>query len=138
MADKMREGKQIQASCIVAPPLGRENNLLTFTDALVINSSRFAEQRQRLPITKFVKFYNSLHLRNLYAEGRDLKKPHPPRYVIVSRKDFYTKGFGASDKNYQKLRSTLDQFAVAAPNHGIAGRLDEMYKMLLDKLQLKY
>ena len=137
MADKMAKQKHIHASCIISPPLGKENNLLTFTDALVVNNSRFAEQNKCPAITKFIKFYTSLSFRNKYAEGQDLKEPHPPRYVIVSRKDFYTSthGFGAKNKKYQELHEALTN-AVACPNHGIVGRHKEMYEMLVDKLHL--
>ena len=135
MADKMAKEKHIHASCIISPPLGEENNLLTFTDALVVNNSRFAEQKKCPAITKFIKFYTSLTFRNKYAEGQDLKKPHPPRYVIISRKDFYTQGFGAENKKYRELHEAL-RFAVACPNHGIVGRHKEMYEMLVDKLHL--
>ena len=84
MVDKMVKKKHIHASCIISPPLGAENNLLTFTDALVVNNSRFAEQRKHPVITKFIKFYTSLSFRNKYAEGQDLKEPHPPRYMSLS------------------------------------------------------
>ena len=53
---------------------------------------------------------------NQYAEGKDLKEHHPPRYVLISRKKFYTTGFGADENNYKILRKAMD-YAVAAPNH---------------------
>lgn len=134
MADKMCSKKHIHASCIIAPPLGAENNLLTFTDAIIVNKHHFSDKRAEA-IVKFMKFYTSLSFRNKYAEGIDLKRPHPPRYVIISRKDFYTHGFGANNKNYLKLRAALD-FSVAAPNHGLAARHEKMNDMLVKKLHL--
>ena len=134
-ADKLAKKKHIHASCIISPPLGAENNLLTFTDALVVNKSHFAEQKKRQAIDMFIKFYTSLTFRNKYAEGQDLKEPHPPRYVLVSRKDFYTEGLGARNKKYRELYKALS-FATACPNHGIVDQHKELYKLLVDKLDL--
>ena len=64
-----------------------------------------------------------------------MKEPHPPRYVLIARKDFYTEGFGAANNNYQKLRAAID-YSMAAPNHGLAGRVKEMNEVLVDKLEL--
>lgn len=135
MSDKMNQEKHIHASCIIAPPLGAENNLLTFTDACIVNKGQFADARKASAIVKFLKFYTSLSFRNKYGEGHDLKKPHPPRYVLIARKDFYTDGFGATDKNYQKLREVF-RYSVAAPNHGLAGKHEEMNEVLVEKLHL--
>ena len=136
MANKLCKKEYIHASCIVAPPLGRHNYLLTFTDALIVNNSRFAEKKKHPAIAKFIEFYASLRFRNKYAEGKDLKDPHPPRYVLIPRKDFYTKGFGATNKHYEQLEKILANLAVAAPNHGIAGRHEEMNEMLVKMLHL--
>lgn len=135
MADKMCEKKHVHASCIIAPPLGKDNYLLTFTDAIIVNKSHFSDKKREEAIVKFMKFYTGLSFRNKYAKGVDLKEPHPPRYVIISRKDFYTEGFGKDNKNYQKLRAALD-FSIAAPNHGLAARHEKMNAMLVDKLHL--
>ncbi len=137
MASKMTQKKHIHASCIIAPPLGKSNFLLTFTDALIVNNSRFGEKKKSLAISKFIKYYSSLSFRNKYAEGQDLKEPHPPRYVLIPRKDFYSKGgFGYTNKHYMQLQKILAELAVAAPNHGIAGRHEKMNEMLVDKLHL--
>ena len=135
MSDKMCLNKAIHACCIIAPPLGAENNLLTFTDALIVNKSHYSDIKKADAVNKFIEFYTSLRFRNQYAEGKDLKEPHPPRYVIISRKDFYTTGFGGREKNYQMLRQAMD-YAVAAPNHGLAGKKDEMNRILIEKLGL--
>ena len=133
MADKMREGKKIHASCIMAPPLGADDNLLTYTDAIVFNKESFSDGKRAEAITKFMKFYTSLSFRNKFAAGTDLKEPHPPRYVMISRKDFYTEGFGASDKNYKNLHPTLLS-SVAVPNHGFYAKVPEMNRVLEEKL----
>ena len=54
---------------------------------------------------------------------------------MIARKDFYTDGFGATQRNYQKLRDAMD-YSVAAPNHGLAGRHEEMNRILGEKLGL--
>ena len=129
MADKMSKGKKIHASCIMAPP---GDNLLTFTDAIVFNKKCFSDGKQEA-IIKFMKFYTSLSFRNKFAAGADLKEPHPPRYVMISRKDFYTEGFGASDENYKELHPKLLS-SVAAPNHGLCKKIPEMNRELEEKL----
>ena len=128
MADKMNKGKKIHASCIMVPPLGANANLLMYTDAIVINKKSFSGKRKKA-IIKFMKFYTSLSFRNKFAAGADLREPHPPRYVMISRKDFYTEGFGASDKNYKNLHPKL-QSSVAAPNHGFRDLEEKLAKHL--------
>ena len=104
------------------------NNLLTFTDALIVNKSHYSDINKAYAIDKFIEFYKSLRFRNQYAEGKNLKEPNPPHYVLISRKDFYTTGFGADEKNYQMLRQAMD-YAVAAPNHGLADKHNKMNRM---------
>ena len=81
-----------------------------------------------------MKFYTSLSFRNKFAAGADLKEPHlPARYVMISRKDFYTEGFGASDKNYKNLHPTLLS-SVAVPNNGFYAKVPVMNRVLEEKL----
>lgn len=60
----------------------------------------------------------------------------PPKrlYVLPSRKDFYTDGFGAEDRYYIKLHKALVDHAVAAPNYGIIGKKNKMNATLEEKL----
>ena len=60
-----------------------------------------------------------MKFRNQYAEDKDWKEPHPPCYVHISRKDFYTTEFEADEKNYQILWQAMD-YAVADPTHGLS------------------
>ena len=136
MSDKMCKKRNIHATCIISPPLGAENNLLTFTNALIVSKSSYSsDDRRAEAIDRFIQFYTSLSFRNKYAAGADLKDPHPPRYLIVARKDFYTDGFGAQQKNYQKLYEAM-YHSVAAPNYGLASRHEEMNRVLGEKLGL--
>ena len=135
MSDKTCLSKKIHACCIIAPPFGAENNLLTFTDALIVNKSHYSDVNKADAIDKFIEFYTSLRFRNQYAEGKDLKEPHPPRYVLISRKDFYTTGFGAHEKNYQMLQQAMDN-TVAGPNHGLFWKKEEIEHILVEKLGL--
>ena len=69
---------------------------------------------------------------NQYAKGKDLKEPHPPCYVLISRKDLYTTGFEQMEiitKYYDRLWI----IAVAAPNYGIH---EKMNHILIEKLSL--
>ena len=49
------------------------------------------------------------------AFGEDLPEPHPPRYLLQARKDFYLSPQVTSNPIYSQLTETL-QYAVAAPN----------------------
>ena len=129
MLEKMCLSKNVHACCIIAPPLGVENNLLTFTDGLIVNKSHYSDVHKADTIDKFIEFYTSLRFQNQYAEGKDLKEHHLPQYLLFSRKDFYTKGFGAHEKNYQMLQQAMNN-TIGVPNHGLALKKDEMIRML--------
>ena len=60
MSDKVCFNKKIHAFCIISPPLGTENNLLTFTDALIVNKSHYSDVNKADAIDKFIEFYTSL------------------------------------------------------------------------------
>ena len=101
---------------IVSPPLDDSNKLLTYTDALVVNKSKFADQERAALIIKFVKFYTSLAFRTSFAFGRDLPSSVVyPRYVLPARKDFYTETAALHDKYYQQFRDALHH-SIPAPN----------------------
>ena len=100
---------------IVFLPVDDSNKLLTYTDALVVNKSKFADQDRAAVITKFVEFYASLEFRTSFAFGRDLPSSVVyPRYVLPARKDFYTKT-AVQDNYYQQFYHAL-QHSVPAPN----------------------
>ena len=42
---------------IIAPLLGAENNLLTFTDPLIVNKSHYSDVNNADTIDKFIVFY---------------------------------------------------------------------------------
>ena len=135
MLEKMCLSKNIHACCIITPTLGIENNLLTFTDDLIVKKNHYSDVNKADAIDKFIEFYTSLKFQNQYAEGKDLKEHHPPRYLLFSRKDFYTKGFGAHEKNYQMLQQAMNN-TIGVPNHGLALKKDEMIRILVEKLSL--
>lgn len=104
---------------IVSPPLGESNNLLTYTDAVVVNKSKFADPQRAERITKFVEFYTSLAFRTSLAFGRDLPPSVLyPRYVLPARKDFFTHTGAASDDYYKQYHDALHH-STPAPNHDI-------------------
>ena len=102
---------------IVSPPLDKSNFLLTYTDAVVVNKSTFADTKRAELIIKFVKFYTSLKFREIFAFGRDLPAS-VTRYVLPARNDFFTETKAADDKYYKMFRDALTH-SVAAPNHGV-------------------
>ena len=115
---------------IVSPPLDDSNKLLTYTDAVVVNKSKFADQGRATLITKFVEFYTSLAFRTRFAFGKDLPSSvFYPRYVLPARKNFYTERDAMQDRYYQQFHDAL-QHSVPAPNHDIYSKRKALQKQL--------
>ena len=116
---------------IVSPPLDQANYLLTYTDAVVVNRSRYDISPKRAKaIQDFVVFYTGLKLRTQYALGEDLPEGLPKegtrlRYVLPARKDFYSQEVVTNDPYYPMFHRALEQ-SVAAPNHGFHGQKDRL------------
>ena len=102
-----------QAYAAISGPLGIQNNLLQFTDALVINKARWmaADKEKQNAINSFVKYFLSNSLRHDIAMGRDL---HPPqvRYLLQATETFYR---NTDDVIYNDIFWSLER-AVAAPS----------------------
>lgn len=76
---------------IISPPF-QSNNLLTYTDAAVVNKYKFADPKRAADVIKFVEFYTSLPFRTSFAFGQDLPPSVLyPRYVLPARNDFSPK-----------------------------------------------
>ena len=122
---------------IISPPLDESNNLLTYTDAAVVNKFKFADPQRAALITRFVEFYTSLPIRTKLAFGRDL----PPsvlyrRYVLPARTAFFTETAAAEDEYYQQFHADL-QHSTPAPNHGIYGKRKALQAKLQEALGIK-
>ena len=119
---------------ITAPPLGPGNNFLMYTDALVINKAlQTATTLQDINV--FMNFYSRLDTRLSIAFGNDLPNPHPPRYLMQARMDFYTSPQITNNFIYSKLYATL-QYAVAAPNHNLYNNRHEMAQRITQALNI--
>ena len=112
---------------VVSPPLDQANYLLTYTDAVVVNKSKYDTSPTRAKVIQdFVVFYTGLKLRTKYAFGEDLpevidglpKEDTRPRYVITARNDFYSQEVVTNDPLYMMLHHAL-QRSSPAPNHGL-------------------
>lgn len=125
----------IDVYSIIAPPLGPENNFIMFTDALVINKALLTNASTTIlqDINTFMNFYSRLTTRLSIAFGSDLPEPHPPRYLMQARADFYTTQQVKDDEIYSQLTTTL-QYAVAAPNNEFWDKQDEMNKQIKQAL----
>lgn len=132
------EAKNFRVTSVSSPPQGPNNHLLAYTDAAVVNKTSYESEVKKDAIEKFITFYTSLEFRNHLTMGKYLPASNPPKrlYVLPSRMDFYTSGYGADDAYYQKLFSALDH-AVAAPNHGLVGVKNTMNAALEQKLGYK-
>ena len=129
-----QEKKQKHALNIVSPALDRSNFLLTYTDAVVVNKSKFADPQRAEVIAKFVEFYTSLDFRKRFAFGQDLPESvFRPRYVLPARKAFFTEKTVAEDKYYKWFHTAL-QHSVAAPNHDIYQKREYLSQQLLKVL----
>ena len=121
----------------VAPPLGRplRNNFLMYTDALVINKALLNDETKS-DIDTFIQFYSDLSTRLHIAFGDDLPYPHPPRYLMQAREDFYAESRVEEDQIYMSLQHML-KHAVAAPNAKLYGRKDKMKVDIMNALDNK-
>jgi thiamine pyridinylase len=104
---------------IASPPLDHSNNLLTYTDAVVVNKAKYADHRKTELINYFLDFYTSLEFRFSYAFGGDLDQPVCPRYVLPARRDFFTVDKVTKDEYYMQFHKALQCHSVSAPNNGI-------------------
>ena len=121
---------------IISTPLDAHNYLITYTDALVVNS--FSDPKRAGAVAKFIEFYTSLDFRTAYAFGRDLPTSvHYPRYVLPARRDFFTSTFAANDDYYKLFFKVLKQRAIPAPNHDIYQKREELQKALQKLLGVK-
>ena len=117
----------------ISGPLGNMNNLLQFTDALVINKARWnaANEEKRNAITAFVNYFLSNSLRQKIAMGDDLN-PTRVRYLLQSTKTFYQ---STNDTIYQDLFWSLER-AVAAPS--LTGLQKKTMEANLEALCIKF
>eukprot|EP00800_Vazella_pourtalesii_P021734 TRINITY_DN81_c1_g1_i3.p1 TRINITY_DN81_c1_g1~~TRINITY_DN81_c1_g1_i3.p1 ORF type:complete len:437 (-),score=36.43 TRINITY_DN81_c1_g1_i3:1441-2751(-) len=97
-------------------PLGPNNYLLQFTDALVINKARWnvADNVRKRAVKDFINYFVGLQLRNSIATGQDLTPPRY-RYLLQARTDFYTQADMVADLIYSDIFWSL-KTAVAAPS----------------------
>ena len=127
---------------VVSPPLDQANYLLTYTDAVVVNKSKYEVSPSRAKVIQdFVVFYTGLKLRTQYALGEDLpevieglpKEDTRPRYVITARNDFYSQEVVTSDLTYMMFHRAL-QRSSPAPNHGLYHKRKELEAKLKEAL----
>jgi len=131
----MNRGINVNVYNIIAPPSGPANNFLMYTDALVINRALLTTSIQQ-DIDKFMNFYSSLNTRLSIAFGIDLPSPHPPRYLMQARKDFYLAQQVMANAIYSALNTTL-QYAVAAPNNELYNKRHEMSQKITQALNIE-
>ena len=129
---------------IVSAPLDEANYLLTYTDAVIVNRSRYDVSPERAKaIQDFVFFYTALQLRTQYALGADLpehieglpKEDTRPRYVLPARKDFYSQEVITNDPYYPMFHKAL-QRSVAAPNHDFYDQKNRLNTELKKALEI--
>ena len=120
---KAAEGKRHKhALRIISPPLDDCNSSLIYTDAVVVNKSKFADPQRAKSIIKFVEFYTSLSFRTKFAFGRDLPQSFMyPRYVLPALNAFFTETAAAEDECYREFHAAL-KHAVSIPIHDIYGK----------------
>ena len=120
---------------VIAPPLGAENNFLMYTDAMVINAALVTTPAVQEDVDTFINFYSRLTTRLSIAFGDDLPAPHPPRYLMQARMDFYTTQQVTADAIYSNLSTTV-QYAVAAPNNQLYNNRENMNTQITQALDI--
>ena len=102
-----------RSTVAISGPLGQQNILLQFTDALVINKARWnaASEEKRNAINDFTQYFMSNTLRTKIAMGEDLTPPRV-RYLLQATETFYEK---TNNVIYQDMFWFLRR-AVAAPS----------------------
>ena len=129
---------------VVSPPLDQANYLLTYTDAVVVNKSKYDISPSRAKVIQdFVVFYTGLKLRTQFALGKDLpevieglpKEDTRPRYVITARNDFYSQEVVTSDPTYMMFHRAL-QRSSPAPNHGLYHKRKGLEAKLKEALEM--
>ena len=112
-AAQIERGSKPPFYAAISGPLGQDNYLLQFTDALVINKARWnvATEKKRNAIIDFVKYFLSNDLRTEIAMGHDIEPPRVP-YLLPATKTFYE---STTDSIYKDLFWSLER-AVAAPS----------------------
>ena len=126
---RIEKESQRSATVAISGPLGQQNILLQFTDALVINKARWnaASEEKRNAIIDFTQYFMSNTLRTKISMGEDLTPPRE-RYLLPATETFYE---GTNNVLYQDLFWSLKR-AVAAPSVSSAQRLamqDTLAKM---------
>ena len=109
----MQKADGVSPYAAISPPLGEENNLLQFTDALVINKARWdaASEERKNAIKEFINYFTGVELRRKIAYGKDLKPPRN-RYLLQAIEEFY---IGNDDNIYGDIYEYLKR-AVPAPS----------------------
>ena len=131
----INEDIDIDVYNVIAPPLGPGNNFLMYTDAMVVNRALVTTTALQEDVNTFMNFYSRLTTRLSIAFGDDLPKPHPPRYLMQARMDFYTTQPVTADPIYSNLSTTL-QYAVAAPNNELYSNRDNMNDQIIQALDI--
>ena len=123
---------------IVSPPLDDSNNLLTYTDAVVVNKSKFADPQRAALIKMFVEFYTSLAFRTSFAFGRDLPDSVTyKRYVLPACRAFFAQKDVEDDEYYKQFHDALLHHSIPAPNHDIYGKRKALQKELKKALGIE-
>ena len=88
LAQIEKDGDQ-DSYAVISGPLGQQNLLLQFTDALVINKARWnaASEGKRNAIVEFVLYFMSNSVRTKIAMGTDLSPPRI-RYLLQATATF--------------------------------------------------
>ena len=131
----INEDIDIDVYDVITPPLGPDNNFLMYTDAMVINDALVNTSSLQEDVDSFMNFYSRLTTRLSIAFGDDLPMPHPPRYLMQARMDFYNASQVTADMIYNILRAT-PQYAVAAPNSALYNNRMRMNNQIQQALNI--
>lgn len=80
-----------EAQALTSVSLGMSNQLLQFTDGLVVSRQLWQHMREdkRNAIKQFMRFFSGLSFRKKVTLGDDLIDRQTPRYLLIPNKTFY-------------------------------------------------
>ena len=113
-SEKLGEINQLTtrgAEVALSGPFGHENNLLMFTDGLVISKKSWNSAENKK--TNFVSYFAKEELRKKITLGKDLT-PNQKRYLLQANTAVYSCNELINDKIYQELFKSLKN-AVPLP-----------------------
>ena len=109
LATIIQQNPDIAPYFAVSGPLGTQNYLLMFTDALVVSSKSWQDEGKQQAIIDFINYFTDKDLRTAITLGMDLSPalPSRKRYLLQANRLVYQAEGVADDQIYQDILFSL-------------------------------